>query len=153
MSSAPRILLADADAFYVAVARLADPEGAGKARFLIVGGSPEQRGVVTSASYEARAYGVHSAMPMARAVRLCPGATVVPVPWDACVRKSGEIGAVLRRSRRSCVRMHPTAPGRRSLRDRGAPPGPWASRNGHRRHAPRTKRTSRRRVAPASRRR
>ena len=97
MSSARRILLADADAFYVAVARLADPEGAGKARFLIVGGSPEQRGVVTSASYEARAYGVHSAMPMARAVRLCPGATVVPVPWDACVRKSGEIGAVLRR--------------------------------------------------------
>ena len=97
MSSARRILLADADAFYVAVARLADPEGAGKARFLIVGGSPEQRGVVTSASYEARAYGVHSAMPMARAVRLCPEATVVPVPWDACVRKSGEIGAVLRR--------------------------------------------------------
>ena len=97
MSSAPRILLADADAFYVAVARLADPEGAGKARLLIVGGSAAQRGVVTSASYEARAYGVHSAMPMARAVRLCPGATVVPVPWDACVRKSAEIGAVLRR--------------------------------------------------------
>jgi DNA polymerase IV len=97
VSSAQRILLADADAFYVAVARLADPEGAGKARFLIVGGSPAQRGVVTSASYEARAYGVHSAMPMVRAVRLCPGATVVPVPWEACTRKSGEIGAVLRR--------------------------------------------------------
>ena len=97
MSSAQRILLADADAFYVAVARLADPEGAGKARFLIVGGSPAQRGVVTSASYEARAYGVHSAMPMVRAVRLCPGATVVPVPWEACTRKSREIGAVLRR--------------------------------------------------------
>lgn len=97
MSSAPRILLADADAFYVAVARLADPEGAGKARLLIVGGSVAQRGVVTSASYEARAYGVHSAMPMARAVRLCPDATVVPVPWDACVRKGAEIGAVLRR--------------------------------------------------------
>ncbi len=97
MSSARRILLADADAFYVAVARLADPEGAGKARLLIVGGSPAQRGVVTSASYEARAYGVHSAMPMVRAVRLCPGATVVPVPWEACTRKSREIGAVLRR--------------------------------------------------------
>ena len=95
--SVRRILLADADAFYVAVARLADPEGAGKARLLIVGGSPEQRGVVTSASYEARAYGVHSAMPMARAVRLCPGATVVPVPWETCGRKSREIGAVLRR--------------------------------------------------------
>jgi len=97
VTSGGRILLADADAFYVAVARLADPEGAGKARLLIVGGSSEQRGVVTSASYEARAFGVHSAMPMARAVRLCPGATVVPVPWDACTRKSREIGAVLRR--------------------------------------------------------
>jgi DNA polymerase IV len=92
-----RILLADADAFYVAVARLADPEGAGRARLLIVGGSADRRGVVTSASYEARAYGVHSAMPMARAVRLCPGATVVPVPWEACADKSREIGAVLRR--------------------------------------------------------
>src|SRR2546422_1583477 len=36
-------------------------------------------------------------MPMVRAVRLCPGATVVPVPWEACTRKSREIGAVLRR--------------------------------------------------------
>jgi DNA polymerase-4 len=97
VSSAQRILLADADAFYVAVARLADPDGAGKARLLIVGGSAAQRGVGTSASYEARAYGVHSAMPMARAMRLCPGATVVPVPWEACTRKSREIGAVLRR--------------------------------------------------------
>lgn len=96
-SAARRILLADADAFYVAVARLADPSGAGRARLLIVGGSPERRGVVTSASYEARAYGVHSAMPMARAVRLCPDATVVPVPWEACAAKSHEIGAVLRR--------------------------------------------------------
>jgi DNA polymerase-4 len=97
VSTAPRVLLADADAFYVAVARLADPEGAGKARFLIVGGSSKERGVVTSASYEARAFGVHSAMPMARAVRLCPEATVVPVPWDACVQKGREIGMVLRR--------------------------------------------------------
>ena len=96
-SAIRRILLVDADAFYVAVARLADPEGAGKARLLIVGGSPESRGVVTSASYEARAYGVHSAMPMAQAVRLCPGATVVPVPWEACAEKSRAIGAVLRR--------------------------------------------------------
>ncbi len=67
-----RILLADADAFYVAVARLADPEGAGKARLLIVGGSPEHRGVVTSASYEARAYGVPPPMPVARRVRPRP---------------------------------------------------------------------------------
>ena len=97
MTGARRILLADADAFYVAVARLVDPEGAGKARLLIVGGAADRRGVVTSASYEARAYGVHSAMPMARAVRLCPGATVVSVPWDACADKGREIAAVLRR--------------------------------------------------------
>ncbi len=92
-----RILLADADAFYVAVARLVDPEGAGKAPLLIVGGAAERRGVVTSASYEARVYGVHSAMPMARAIRLCPRAKVVPVPWDACAEKSRQIRLVLER--------------------------------------------------------
>ena len=92
-----RILLADADAFYVSVARLVDPQGAGRAPLLIVGGSPERRGVVTSASYEARAFGVTSAMPMARAVRLCPGAMVVPVPWEACVEKGEAIRTVLER--------------------------------------------------------
>ncbi|MBI4502730.1 MAG: DNA polymerase IV [Gemmatimonadetes bacterium] len=90
-----RILLADADAFYVAVARLVDPEGAGRTPLLIVGGSAEHRGVVTSASYEARKFGVHSAMPMARAVRLCPDALVVPVPMEACGRKAREIRAAL----------------------------------------------------------
>lgn len=96
MSPGPRrILLADADAFYVAVARLVDPEGAGKAPLLIVGGSAEGRGVVTSASYEARAYGVHSAMPTARAIRLCPKALVVPVPFEACVEKGRAIRRVL----------------------------------------------------------
>jgi DNA polymerase IV len=94
---ARRILLADADAFYVAVARLVDPEGAGRARCLVVGGSAEHRGVVTSASYEARAFGVHSAMPMARAMRLCPEAVVVPVPWEACAAKSREIRLTLER--------------------------------------------------------
>ena len=92
-----RILLADADAFYVAVARLMDPEGAGKAALLIVGGSADHRGVVTSASYEARKYGVQSAMPMAQAVRLCPGAMIVPVPMSACVEKGREIREVLER--------------------------------------------------------
>jgi DNA polymerase-4 len=96
-STARRILLADADAFYVSVARLVDPEGAGRASLLIVGGSVEGRGVVTSASYEARAFGVHSAMPMARAVRLCPDAMVVPVPWEACADKGREIRGVLER--------------------------------------------------------
>lgn len=90
-----RILLADADAFFVAVARQADPEGAGKARLLIVGGSAERRGVVTSASYEARQHGVRSAMPMARALRLCPDATVVPVPMGLCRARSREIRQVL----------------------------------------------------------
>src|SRR5712692_1942955 len=95
--SVRRILLADADAFYVSVARLVDPEGAGKATLLIVGGSAERRGVVTSASYEARRYGVHSAMPMARAIRLCPKAVVVPVPWEACAEKSRQIKTALER--------------------------------------------------------
>jgi DNA polymerase-4 len=97
MNLARRVLLADADAFYVAVARLVDPHGAGQARLLIVGGSAERRGVVTSASYEARAFGVQSAMSMARALRLCPGATVVGVPRAACAEKSRAIAAVLRR--------------------------------------------------------
>jgi DNA polymerase-4 len=90
-----RILLVDCDAFYVQVARLLDPEGAGRARLLIVGGSPTGRGVVTSASYDARAFGVHSAMPTAQALRLCPEATVVPVPRKACVERSREVRAVL----------------------------------------------------------
>ena len=90
-----RILLADADAFYVAVARAIDPEGAGKAKLLIVGGSRESRGVVCSASYEVRKYGVRSAMPIARALRLCPEATCVPVPFKQCWEKSREIRQVL----------------------------------------------------------
>ena len=93
----PRILLADADAFYVAVARMVDPEGAGQAKLLIVGGAAESRGVVCSASYETRKFGVRSAMPIARALRLCPGAMCVPVPRKECSRKSAEIRAVLQR--------------------------------------------------------
>ena len=90
-----RILHVDCDAFFVQVARLEDPQGAGRARLLVVGGSPNERGVVTSASYEARAYGVTSAMPMAQALRLCPQATVVPVPRRACVERSREVRGVL----------------------------------------------------------
>jgi DNA polymerase IV len=90
-----RILLADADAFYVAVARAVDPEGAGKATLLIVGGSRESRGVVCSASYETRKFGVRSAMPIARALRLCPDAMCVPVPFKECIRKSAEIRQAL----------------------------------------------------------
>ena len=92
-----RILLVDADAFFVAVARMVDPDGAGRAKFLIVGGSAESRGVVCSASYETRKFGVRSAMPMAQAVRLCPRAMVVPVPRRACSEKHREIRKVLER--------------------------------------------------------
>src|SRR5947207_5120308 len=92
-----RILLADADAFFVGVARLADPDGAGRAPLLIVGGSRDSRGVVCSASYEARKFGVRSAMPIAQAVRLCPDALCVPIPRHACSAKSGEVRAVLER--------------------------------------------------------
>lgn len=95
--SARRILLADADAFFVAVARMVDPDGAGKEPLLIVGGTRESRGVVCSASYEARKFGVRSAMPIARALRLCPNAMCVPVPRRACGEKSREIRAVLER--------------------------------------------------------
>jgi DNA polymerase IV len=90
-----RILLVDCDAFFVQVARLHDPDGAGKAELLIVGGSPTGRGVVTSASYSARAFGVRSAMPTAQALRLCPDATVVGVPRGVIAEKSREVRAVL----------------------------------------------------------
>ena len=94
---ARRILLSDSDAFFTQCARVADPEGAGRARLLIVGGSAEGRGVVTSASYEARAYGVRAGMPTAMAMRRCPGAMVVPVPKDIVGRTSRAIFAALAR--------------------------------------------------------
>ena len=92
-----RILLADADAFFVAVARLADPDGAGREPLLIVGGTRESRGVVCSASYETRRFGVRSAMPIAQALRLCPDAVCVPVPRRACGEMSRAIRGVLER--------------------------------------------------------
>lgn len=94
MTMERRILLADADAFFVAVARMVDPDGAGKEPLLIVGGTAESRGVVCSASYETRKFGVRSAMPISRALKLCPNAMCVPVPRE-CGKKSGEIRAVL----------------------------------------------------------
>jgi DNA polymerase-4 len=92
-----RVLLADCDCYFVQVARLADPEGAGKEPLLLVGGSPDGRGVVTSASYEVRAFGVRSGMAMAHALRLCPKAVWAPVPRGACGRIHKEIRAVLDR--------------------------------------------------------
>jgi DNA polymerase-4 len=82
--------------FYVQVARLEDPEGAGQEELLIVGGSPTGRGVVTSASYAVREYGVRSGMPTAQALRLCPEAHVVPVSRKACASRSREVKEALR---------------------------------------------------------
>jgi DNA polymerase-4 len=97
MSHPPRILLADCDQMFVAVARQADPERAGRARFLVVGGKANSRGVVCSASYEARAFGIRAGMPIAQAARLCPQAMFVPVPGRACREAHQAIRAELER--------------------------------------------------------
>ena len=74
------IIHADLDAFYAAVEQLDNPELRGLP--VMVGGSPQSRGVVATASYEARVFGVHSAMPMATAVRQCPRGIVVRPRFD-----------------------------------------------------------------------
>lgn len=80
--------------FFVQVARLEDPDGVGQHPLLLVGGK-SKRGVITSASYPAREFGVRSGMPTSRALRLCPDALVVPVPRGACVERSRAVRATL----------------------------------------------------------
>ena len=81
------------DAFYVNVHLLDHNEDAGLP--LVVGGRPDERGVVTSASYEARRHGVRSAMPTAQALRLVPGLKIVPPNWPHIRHCSQQVMAVL----------------------------------------------------------
>ena len=84
-----RILHIDMDAFYASVEQRDRPELRG--RPVVVGGRPESRGVVAAASYEARKFGVRSAMPMARAVRLCPTLVIVPPDFNKYRTVSREV--------------------------------------------------------------
>jgi DNA polymerase-4 len=88
-----RIIHLDMDAFYAAIEQRDFPELRGKP--LLVGGD-RARGVVATASYEARPYGIHSAMPMAQALKLCPQAVVVPPRREAYVETSRQVFAILR---------------------------------------------------------
>lgn len=89
----PAIGLMDLDAFFASVEQLDHPEWRGKP--VIVGGSPGGRGVVSTASYEARPYGVHSAMPSAQAKRLCPHAIWTSGHFDRYREMSAKVMDIL----------------------------------------------------------
>lgn len=84
-----KIIHIDMDAFFAAVEQRDNPALRGKP--VIVGGSPNGRGVVSTASYEARRYGVHSAMPASQAARLCPNGIFVKSRFDAYKEASRQI--------------------------------------------------------------
>jgi len=94
MARPRKILHLDLDAFFCAVEELYNPELRGKP--FAVGGRPEGRGVVASCSYPARALGVHSAMPMAQALRLCPELLVVSHGHGGYSQASREVMARVR---------------------------------------------------------
>src|SRR3954468_23061739 len=89
-----RILHVDMDAFYASVEQRDDPSLRGKP--LVVGGQPNRRGVVAAASYEARAFGVYSAMSMAQAVRRCPSLVIVPPDFARYKAASSAVFAIFR---------------------------------------------------------
>lgn len=90
-----KILHLDLDAFFCAVEEQRDPSLAGRA--FAVGGRPETRGVVAACSYPARRFGIQSAMPMARAVKLCPDLLIVPGRHDVYRAVSEQVMARLHR--------------------------------------------------------
>ncbi|MDH5425382.1 MAG: DNA polymerase IV [Gammaproteobacteria bacterium] len=92
MTGQRKIIHIDMDAFFAAVEQRDFPEYRGKP--LIVGGSADKRGVVATCSYEARKFGIHSAMSSSRAYRLCPQAIVVPPRFDAYREASDIIRSV-----------------------------------------------------------
>jgi DNA polymerase IV len=87
-----KIIHVDMDAFYASVEQRDNPELRGKP--VIVGGSPQSRGVVTTCSYEARQFGVRSAMPCSTAYRLCPQGIFVKPRFDAYKKASQEIRVI-----------------------------------------------------------
>jgi DNA polymerase-4 len=89
-----RIIHVDMDAFYASVEQRDNPSLKGQP--VVVGGDPQRRGVVAAASYEARAFGVHSAMPMSRAVRLCPSLAIVRPDFSKYRAVSSQVFAIFR---------------------------------------------------------
>ena len=90
-----KIIHVDMDAFYAAIEQRDHPELAG--RPLVVGGSPRGRGVVATCSYEAREFGIHSAMPSAQALKLCPGVIFVKPRFDVYRAVSRQVQDVFHR--------------------------------------------------------